>query len=103
MKNISLDLSKVKQTFGNTLTSVLHYHLVISILIIVGFLIFSVITVNAILSSTQDPVYTEQQQMTIIKTRFDDTTITKINELRSRQENPSLSLPDNGRRNPFRE
>lgn len=102
MKNQSLDIQQMVQQAQAALKVVAHYHVVILTVIILGFLIFVVITVNNILSNTTDLVYEEEQKAKSIKTRFDDATITKINELRSRQENHSLQLPD-GRRNPFRE
>lgn len=103
MKGVSLNLSHIKLQARNLRSSILKYHLIIALLAVSSFLIFSVITVSAILSGTQDIDYAEEQQANAVKTKFDDSTIQKINELRSREENPSLDLPDNGRRNPFRE
>lgn len=82
--------------------AVAKYHAIIAIVAAASFLIFTVITVNYILSNTADASYAEEQQANTVKTHFDDSTITKINELKSRQEINSLSLPE-GRRNPFTE
>lgn len=102
MKNASLNTSQLLQRATDLIKLIAQYHVVIFTVIIAGFLMFVVITVNNILSNTVDVAYVEEQQAKAIKTRFDDATITKINELRSRQENPSLQLPE-GRRSPFRE
>lgn len=102
MKSPSLDLSSIKRQSAGLLMKVSHYHLMISFLAVSAFLIYAILTVNMILNNTTDAEYIAAQQEKSIKTRFDDETITKINDLRSRQENPTLSLPD-GRRNPFTE
>ncbi len=103
MKNVSLNLPQIKLSFLKASRAVLRYHLVLTVIITCGFLIFVVLTVNNILSHTQDEDYdTEQHALNSVRTRFDEKTINKINELKSRQENPSLSLPE-GRRNPFNE
>lgn len=102
MKSPSLDINSIKQQATGLLHTVSHYHIIISFLVVSLFLIYAVLTVNTILNNTTDAEYIAAQQEKSIKTRFDDETITKINDLRSRQENPTLSLPD-GRRNPFSE
>lgn len=103
MKNITFDINKLKHSLMSLPLVALRYHLLISLVVVSGFLIFSVISVNSIINGTQDAEYAAAQQSTVIKTRFDNATIKKINELSSREENPSLGLPTDGRRNPFRE
>lgn len=102
MSSPSFDTNAIKQKLIDASAVILRYQLIISIVVTAVFLMYAVITVNSILNNTTDPDYIASQQQKGIKTRFDDETITKINDLRSRQENPSLDLPE-GRRNPFRE
>lgn len=100
MKN-SLNISQLKQSLLSSSRAVLRYHLVLTVLISCGFLIFVVLTVNNILTNTHDADYAaEQEKLNSVKTRFSEDIIKKINALKSRQENPSLGLPS-GRRNPF--
>jgi hypothetical protein len=98
----SLDIALLQQKITDSFNKILRYHLIVSIVVVALFLMYAVITVNMILNNTTDPEYVAQQQAKGLKTQFDDETITKINDLKRRQENTSIQLPD-GRLNPFSE
>lgn len=95
-----MSLTKSLKSLRSSFEPVVKRHVMISLLLIVGFLIFTIYSINQILSDTTDPEYENSKQAEAINTRFDDSTIDKINQLKSRQEAGSLELPD-GRRNPF--
>lgn len=99
MKN-SLDLNQLSQALSKAFAPILKHHVVIAFMIVLGFLIFTVFSVNSILSQTADLEYEATQRRENALTRFDNKTIEQINQLKSRQDNASLDLPS-GRRNPF--
>lgn len=96
MKNASLSLDPIM----TMLKKILSKHLIIVILLSLFALLYAVYSVNQLLSTPDDEAYRAERQADTVKTRFDQDTIDKLDQLRARQEQASLKLPS-GRINPF--
>lgn len=101
MKNIKI--TGLTKSLKKHLQPVIKHITIIVFAIIGGFLIFAVYSVSQILNQPTDLIYLEEQQKSSVRSRFDDTTIHKIKELKNREESNSLALPTDKRVNPFRE
>lgn len=72
----------------------------IATLIVVAVISYTFITVNSILSVSDDPTYRQEQSEKGIHGSFDHGTIDKISNLRSSSDSSAVQLPS-GRVNPF--
>lgn len=90
------------QPIVNLLKLLLSKHMIIVIVLSLSALLYAVFTVNRLLSAGDDEAYRLQKQSSALKTRFDQDTINKLDQLKARQEQASLDLPA-GRINPFAE
>lgn len=97
MKNIKLNISLA--TIKKALYGFLHrFHLVIFVVLILGGLAISVFILNTVIITSSD---TSQFTSEGVKPSFDQATIKKIEELKTRdQNNDTFTLPQ-GRTNPF--
>jgi 5,10-methenyltetrahydromethanopterin hydrogenase len=86
--------------FKKLVAPVVRHHIIIAVLIISGVLMYAVVSVNQILSAPTDQEYLAERSKESIQTRFDEETISRIEQLRDREQNPSLGLPG-GRISPF--
>ncbi|HET6622330.1 MAG TPA: hypothetical protein VFG56_00145 [Candidatus Saccharimonadales bacterium] len=75
------------------------HHVVIVVVLFLGFLTYAVFTVSQILLSNDQSMDTKAQEQAIT-TNFDQKTIEQIQQLKSRQQSTDLSLPE-GHINPF--
>lgn len=80
-------------------TAVIHFlhrfHLVLFVVVVIGSLAYAILSVSSVLeqSAKDDLSQTPSSQ-------FDATTIDRINQLKTSDEDSSMTLPD-GRTNPF--
>ncbi|PLS80596.1 hypothetical protein CYG49_05000 [Candidatus Saccharibacteria bacterium] len=102
MKNASLDLKQLPEQLKQLSQPVVKHHVIIAVMILLVFLIVVIFRVNQIISTTTDSAYADEQRAKSVRTVFDEKTIEKINQLKSRQENTQLQLPSS-RYNPFTE
>lgn len=75
---------------------------IIYVVVVFAALIYSIYSVNLILSAPSDEVYRAKKEAESFSTRFDEATIKKIDGLKGRQETGNIDLPG-GRINPFSE
>lgn len=81
----------------------LHRRMSIIFVVFVLFaLVYSIFSVNLILGMPPDEAYRQKKEAESFSTRFDETTIKKIDSLKGRQETGDVQLPG-GRINPFAE
>lgn len=78
-----------------------HYG-ILSFLLVMVILIYSVFSIQQIMSSPSDSGYRDEQQRKNTRTTFDRQTIGKVERLRSAEESAAIELPT-GRINPFAE
>lgn len=72
----------------------------IVIVLVIAILGYAFITVNSILSQSDDDDYRQAQSEKGVRSSFDQSTIDKINNLRSSSDSSTIDLPQ-GRINPF--
>ncbi len=100
MKGAAINLAGMSQNLVAVKRLLYRHHVIIAAVLVLGFLIYAVNSVRLILNQPFDQAAAQnvpaQERINI---RFDQATIQKIYQLKSRQ-NPSLTLPD-GKRNPF--
>lgn len=97
--NVNIDVKAI----GKTLAVFFNHHgPVLFIILSFGLLIYSVYTVNNILTSTDDENYRTEKESTTIQTHFEKNVIEKIAQLKADQQSPNITLPT-GRINPFSE
>jgi hypothetical protein len=101
--NATLKISDLKAHLLSTIQRVAHYHVIITLVIVMGTLAYAIYTVNNILALPTDQMYADSQQLTIVNGAFDKKTISKIDQLTDRQQNTTLTLPTGFRINPFAE
>lgn len=75
---------------------------IIFVVVVLAALIYSIYSVNLILSTPSDSEYRAKKEAESFSTRFDEATIKKIDALKGRQEAGNIDLPG-GRINPFAE
>lgn len=75
---------------------------IIYVVIVLAALVYSIFSVNLILSTPSDEEYRAKKEAESFSTRFDEATIKKIDGLKGRQEAGNINLPG-GRINPFAE
>lgn len=103
MKKTSTKSAKsLKSQLSSLSQLIARHHVIIFLVISLGSLTYAVYTVNQTLSMPTDSNYQTEQLSKSISTRFDENTIDKVNQLRSRQEAAAVRLPG-GRINPFNE
>ena len=73
---------------------------IIFVIIVLATLMYSISSVNLLLSSESDSEYRDKREAEMTSAQFDNTTIQKIEALGDRQNPPDPVLPD-GRINPF--
>jgi hypothetical protein len=76
------------------------HHALIMFVLLMGVLIYTVISVGAIIQVSDDSEYRAEVEAKSLNTSFDQATIKKVDELRQSDDNTSIILPE-GRRNPF--
>lgn len=93
--NISISLPTIKKAFF----AFLHrYHAVLFVVIVLGSLGVVILLLNSsIIASTESNDYTPQTT----STTFDQATMKRIEELKTRDQNTSLDTPAGSRINPF--
>mgnify|MGYP001075112323 CR=1 FL=1 len=92
---ISLSLPAIKKSFF----AFLHrYHVVLFVVIVLGSLGAVILLLNnSIIASTESNDYTPQTT----STTFDEATMKRIEELKTRDQNTDLTIPAGRRSNPF--
>jgi hypothetical protein len=90
-------LLQVKRAFN----PILHHHVIIAFVAVVGVLIAAVFTVNSILTQPSDQAYITQQETEGVKTKFDEITMLRIDILSRSNERKVLALPTGRRSSPF--
>lgn len=95
LKNMTEELKK----FGVTLRRRMS---IIYVVVVLAGLIYTILSVNLILSTPSDAEYRTTKEAESFSTRFDEATIKKIDGLKARQEAVNIELPG-GRINPFAE
>ena len=101
-EQLSLLISKVKP-FLKPLKPIAKRHYFLSLIVILGFLIYAVYAVSQmLLSPPTDEAYRQEKTAKGTKTTFDQATIDKIRELKKSDESSNTQLPS-GRINPFAE
>lgn len=75
---------------------------IIFVVIVLAALVYSISSVNFLLSTTSDDAYRQQRESEMTSTQFDKATIQKIEALGDRQNTTDPVLPT-GRINPFTE
>lgn len=98
----SLNLSMFSDAFFKCLRMVRRHKTLLVVLLIGSVLLYSAWTVNVVLSVGDDQAYREEQADNRIRSRFDQDTIRKIDDLNISSEATGIELPP-GRRNPFAE
>lgn len=73
---------------------------IIFIVVVLAALVYSISSVNLVLSASSDDAYRDAQEAKMTSTQFDTATIKKIDELGDRQNTTTPGLPG-GRINPF--
>lgn len=73
---------------------------IIFVVIVLAALVYSISSVNFVLSAASDDAYRDQRESEMTSTQFDRTTIQKIQALGDRQSTTDPALPS-GRINPF--
>lgn len=97
--NAEINFKDIGQKFGNFIGA---HGAIIFVVLSLGLLTYSVYAVQLILSSPEDSDYRGLLETQGIRTRFDQATIDKVNQLRNSQQAVDLTLPP-GRINPFSE
>lgn len=77
MKDITAQLQPILRG----VQPVLKHHMFIMVLISLGFLIFTVYSINGMLQQPPDEAYRAEQEAKITQTKFDETTIERIERL----------------------
>ena len=93
VKDIGSQLSSVVQMIARR-------HTIIVLLITLGLMIYTVFSVNSAMSQPPDETYRAEQVSQKAKTTFDKDTISKLEQLKVREDAISTNLPS-GRINPF--
>ena len=101
-------MEKIKlqaQNLTDAVKPVARHSTFILIVVLLGFLIYSVYTVSAIIGQASDSNYRSQQESSTAKTKFDQATIDRIKNLQtSSQSNTDITFSVNReRQNPFTE
>lgn len=73
---------------------------IIFVVVVLAVLVYSISSVNLVLSNPSDTDYRDKREAEMTSTRFDEATIKKIEALGDRQNPPAPVLPG-GRINPF--
>lgn len=73
---------------------------IIFVIVVLAALVYSISSVNLVLSAESDSTYRDKRESEMTSTRFDKATIQKIEALGDRQSTPDPVLPA-GRINPF--
>lgn len=95
LKGITDEFKKLGQSLRRRMS-------IIFVVFVLIALIYSIFSVNLILGMPSDEAYRTQKEAESFSTRFDETTIKKIDGLKDRQDAGNIDLPS-GRINPFAE
>lgn len=93
-------LQSIGRSVGNVFKPIIKHHAILFILFALISIIAAVYVSNETLSRPTDDEYRTTAEASAIDTNFDQSTIDQINNLRQRQERPTIELPG-GRINPF--
>lgn len=94
------DIKQLGLQLRHGLEPAARHHVIITFVFVMGILIYAVFTVNNILTQPADQAYITEKEGEMVKTRFDEATIQRIDALQASQERSSITLPP-GRINPF--
>lgn len=97
MKSISAQL----QPIYRSVQPVLRHHMFIVILTSLGFLIFTVYSINNILQQPEDQEYRMAEEAKQSQTKFDQGTIDRIKKLQSSESSDGIDLGKRSRMSPF--
>lgn len=97
---MKFDIKEVQAQATGVAKKVLTHHAIMSFVLIIGILIYTIYTVNNLITQDSDQVYRSEKEAEITQANFDDDTIDKIDELRNSSNAGPPSLPG-GRINPF--
>ena len=97
-----LSLKGISEGLRKTGVAIRQRMSIIYVVVVLAALIYSIFSVNLILSTPPDEAYRQKKEAESFSTRFDEATIKKIDALKGRQEATNIELPG-GRINPFAE
>lgn len=98
-----LSLKNIQEGLKSTGASLRRRMSIIYVVIVLTALVYSIFSVNQILSTPSDEAYRMKKESESFSTKFDEATIKKIDSLKGRQEVGNTDLPTGIRINPFAE
>jgi hypothetical protein len=99
-KGLGLNSQSLRRTLEKIVDPIKAHNALIMFLLLMGVLIYAVITVSSIIQISDDSEYRAQAETKSLTTSFDQATIKKVDDLRQSNDNATITLPG-GRRNPF--
>lgn len=103
MKLEGLNFKDITLTLRRATQPIAKHHVTIAFVLVIGTLIFAILTVNTILTQPADTNYLAEKQSDTVKARFDEATIKRIDDLYHSKERIHLSSPQGPRPSPFTE
>lgn len=100
MASKDLKLSDLTASLQKLKTGLKKHAGIIFVVLVLAALVYSISSVNLLLSASSDDAYRTQKESEMTSTQFDKATIQKIEALGDRANPPEPTLPS-GRINPF--
>lgn len=98
--SIKLDSRSIVASLKQAAAPIKTHLVLIMFLVLMGTLIYTVLTVSTIIQINDDAEYRLSAEAKSLDTSFDQATIKKVDELRESSDGSAIELPG-GRRNPF--
>ena len=98
--SLKLDTTTLMASLKRVINPVKAHHALIMFVLLMSIIIYSVLSVSAIIQVNDDSEYRLTAASKNLTPNFDQETIKKVDELRQSNDNKSITLPG-GRRNPF--